>query len=86
MDKDDPSDDDERILNECVRRIYVDVRESKDDLDEERMEFKGVKGPKMVDEEMGVENDDSMGRGQGDEMIVLGGAKRKRTEDRLGSD
>ena len=35
---------------------------------------------------MGVENDDSMGRGQGDEMIVLGGAKRKRTEDRLGSE
>ena len=80
-DKDDHKIDDERIVNECVKRNEnrdeVDARETKDDLDEERMECKGVKGFERVDEEEGVvmhkdengedlKNDDSGRRGQGD--------------------
>ena len=66
---------DERIMNEGVRRTDVGTRESKDDLEDDE----------------NLENDDSGGRGQGDndemksnEMIVVGGAKRKRIEDGLG--
>ena len=95
-------------MNECVKRNEnrdeVAARETKDDLDEDRMECKGVKGFERVDEEVGavmnkddndedLENDDSGGSGHGDngemksnEMIVVGGAKRKRKEDGLGSE